>query len=163
MGPGPKEWPKCARRYAVGLYLNRNGSDIARGTPRPLGSRHGARQAVMAASYALVGWRRDGDLFEPCVACLHAMCAELCLFSRSLKMQAAVQSAPRDKSLIFRPSADNSSRRRLRLLSCHKAVGPLLLAVHARIFAKLRSHKMRTKLRESGLRSGIVAVDALGP
>src|SRR5258708_5207055 len=83
----------------------------------PAAVRHGARQAVMAAR-ALVGWWRYGDLFEPCVACFHAMCAELCLFSRSLKMQAAVQSTPRDKSLMFRPSADNSSRRRLRLLSC---------------------------------------------
>src|SRR3984893_16590139 len=53
------------------------------------------------------------------------MCAELCLFSRSLNMQAAVQSAPRDKSLIFRPSAESSSRRRLRLLSCHRTVGLL--------------------------------------
>jgi hypothetical protein len=69
------------------------------------------------------------------------MCAELCLFSRSLKMQAAIQSAPRDKSLIFRPSADNSSRRRLRLLSCPRSVGSLPLAVPARSFAKLRSDK----------------------
>ena len=80
--------------------------------------RSGMALAKRSWRRALVRWRRDGDLFEPCVACLHAMCAELCLFSRSSKMQAAVQSAPRDKSLIFRPSADNSSRRRLRLLSC---------------------------------------------
>jgi hypothetical protein len=69
------------------------------------------------------------------------MCAELCLFSRSLKMQAAVQRAPRDKSMIFRPSADTSSRRRLRLLSCNRSVGGLLLAVLAKSIAKLRSNK----------------------
>ena len=71
------------------------------------------------------------------------MCAELCLFSRSLKMQAAVQSAPRDKSLIFRPSADNSSRRRLRLLSCPNPVECLgsraLTDMRARTFDILRS------------------------
>ncbi len=95
------------------------------------------------AACAQVGWRRAGDLFEPCVACLHAMCAELCLFSRSLKMQAAVQSAPRDKSLIFRPSADNGSRRRLRLLSCPNPVecpgSRALTDVRARTFDILRS------------------------
>jgi hypothetical protein len=63
------------------------------------------------------------------------------------------ENAPRCKILIFLPSSALRLGRTLRLLSCHRSVDGLLIAVPAQPFAKLRSDKNQTKRHGSRFRA----------
>jgi len=147
------------------LHLGHTGSTSLMGCRDRLEAREpGGRKPVKAASRrsraraarALTGSRPPGNgwLQAAWLGAADEVRDSMILHRLAPNRRLRAKSAPRCNELILLPSSTHRPERTSRLLSCHRPVGGLRLAVPARSLAKLRSNKSSDPYLGSKFRVG---------